>query len=35
MKKLIAAVAVGLALAASAAMPADAAIKYVQCSIRW
>jgi len=35
MKKFIAAGAVGLALAAIAVMPADAAIKYVQASVRW
>jgi hypothetical protein len=35
MKKFIAAVVVGLALATSSVMPADAAIKYVQASVRW
>ena len=35
MKKFIAAVVVGLALAASSVTPADAAIKYAELSVRW
>ena len=35
MKKFIAAVVVGLGLAASSVMSADAAIKYVQAGVRW